>query len=128
MLTYYVHLMILYLQHAKLNCHYLIGLLSIHTCYSMEMKSRTEVRLNETHSHGSLSIWFSRPSRFPLRLLRFEPENQSKPEYIFGVLFGGLAVVASRMGDGASIVAIPLILQLQHGISYMLRWLDMVMG
>ena len=60
-----------------------------------------------------------------VRKLCQESENQSKPEYIFGVLFGGLAVVASRMGDGASIVAIPLILQLQHGISYMLRWLDM---
>ena len=60
-----------------------------------------------------------------VRKLCQESETQSKPEYIHGHLFGGLSVVASRKDDNSSIVAIPLILQLQNGISHMLNWLDM---
>lgn len=60
-----------------------------------------------------------------VRKLFQESETQSKPEYIHGYMYGGLSVVASKFGNPSSIVAIPLILQLQNGISYMLHWLDM---
>lgn len=53
-----------------------------------------------------------------------ESETQSKPEYIHGHMFGGLSVIAYRRGTDA-LVAIPLILQLQSGISHLRNWLDM---
>ena len=86
--------------------------------------------LPETNGRISLLIDHTKKSkegrRMPaVRKLCQESETQSKPEYIHGHLFGGLSVVASRIGDSASIVAIPLILQLQNGISHMLKWLDM---
>ena len=56
-----------------------------------------------------------------------ESETQSKPEYIHGHLFGGLSVVATRIRKSKPdvAVAIPLILQLQSGISHMQTWLAM---
>ena len=54
-----------------------------------------------------------------------ESETQSKPEFIHGYMFGGLSVVAFRLGKPDSIVALPLILELQSGISHMVSWLDM---
>ena len=55
---------------------------------------------------------------------RQESETQSKAEYIFGHLFGGLSVVAQTSGDNPSFVGIPLMLQLQCGISYMVNWIE----
>ena len=86
--------------------------------------------LQETNGRISLLIDHTKKAKEGRRMpgvkkLCQESETQSKPEYIHGYLFGGLSVVASRIGDNSSIVAIPLILQLQSGISYMLNWLDM---
>ena len=86
--------------------------------------------LQKTEGRISLLIDHTKKSkegkRMPcVRKLCQESEDQSKPEYIHGHMFGGLSVVTSRIGNNSSIAAIPLILQLQSGISYMLNWLDM---
>ena len=56
--------------------------------------------------------------------IRQDSETQTKAEYIFGNLFGALALVASRGGSMCNIVAVPVLISLQLGISHMLKWLD----
>ena len=48
-----------------------------------------------------------------------ESENSSKPEYIFGHLFGGIGVLA---GNVAKSYCIPLIINLQDGIHTIQNW------
>jgi len=48
-----------------------------------------------------------------------ESENSSKPEYMFGHLFGGIGVLA---GDLTKTYCIPLSINLQEGIQTILNW------
>ena len=53
-----------------------------------------------------------------------ESETQSKPEFIHGHMYGGVTMIISRSShDASNLFAIPLVLQLQSGITHILKWI-----